>query len=354
MTPISGLELEGVLERRRGGLGPVRVVRRVEHDRRAAPDDLEAAGRGDLRERAVDDLRVERVGAEEGLDGGQRDGRVLRLVGAVQRQEDLVVPRPRRLDGDQLPAHRGRPVGHAEVDALAQELRADVDRSVAQHVGDVGLLLGDHGDRVGLDDPGLLPRDRDRVVAEQVGVVDGDRQHHGDGGVGHVGGVPGTAEPDLDDGDVDRGVGEGGVGHPHDGLEERQRVGLAGVDQVGVRRHVVERPHELLVGHRLAVEADPLGHPLDVRAGEAAGAQLERPEQRVDHPRRRRLAVRAGEVDHRVAVLRVAEQLGEGADPVERRLHPGLGPPREQGVLDLGEGLGKARLLIHSRHSRSR
>ena len=92
---------------------------------------------------------------------------------------------------------------------------------------------------------------------------------------------------------------------------------------------------------RLAVDADPLAHPLDVGAGEPAGAQVQRPQQGVDHPRGRRLAVGAGQVDDRVGALRVAEQLGEGADPVERRLEPGLGPAGQQGVLDLGEGLGR-------------
>ena len=59
---------------------------------------------------------------------------------------------------------------------------------------------------------------------------------------------------------------------------------LLGVDEVGVRRDVVERAHELLVGELLAVDRDPLGHPLHVRAGEPAGAQVEGPQQRVDHP----------------------------------------------------------------------
>ena len=66
--------------------------------------------------------------------------------------------------------------------------------------------------------------------------------------VGDVGGVPRAAHADLDDRHVDRGVGEGGVGHRDDGLEERQRVVLLGVDEVGVRRDVVEGAHELLVG----------------------------------------------------------------------------------------------------------
>ena len=162
-----------------------------------------------------------------------------------------------------------------------------------------------------------------------------------DGAVGDVGGVPGAAEADLDHGHVDRGVGERGERHPDDRLEERQRVGLVpstrwvyGATSLKARTNASSSA--------AAVDADPLAHPLDVRAGEAAGAQLEGAQQGVDHPRRRGLAVGAGQVDHRVAALRVAEQLGERADPVERRLEPGLGPAGQQGVLDLGVGLGEA------------
>ena len=121
-----------------------------------------------------------------------------------------------------------------------------------------------------------------------------------------------------------------------------QRVGLVGVDEVGVRRDVVEGAHELLVGERLPVDADPLAHLLQVRAGEAAGAQVERTHQRLDHPAGRGLAVGAGQVDGPEGALRVAEQLGERLDPVQARLEPGLGPAGQQGVLDLGEGLGRA------------
>src|SRR3712207_8771452 len=46
----------------------------------------------------------------------------------------------------------------------------------------------------------------------------------GDPGVDHVGRVPGAAHPDLDDGDVDRRLGEGRVGHADHDLEEAHRV----------------------------------------------------------------------------------------------------------------------------------
>ena len=53
--------------------------------------------------------------------------------------------------------------------------------------------------------------------------------------------------------------------------------GWAGVlvDQVRDARDVVVGREELLLGQRLAVQRDPLGHRLDVRAGEPAGAQPE-------------------------------------------------------------------------------
>ena len=51
----------------------------------------------------------------------------------------------------------------------------------------------------------------------------------------------------------------------------------------------------------------------------------------------------------RVAALRVAEQLHERLDPVQRRVELRLGPAAQQGVLDLGVGLGEASLAVRSR-----
>jgi hypothetical protein len=100
-------------------------------------------------------------------------------------------------------------------------------------------------------------------------VVEVDRGDDGDAGVDDVGGVPGAAHADLDDGDVDRGVGEGRVGHAHHDLEEAHRVVAGGVDHLHVGRDVVVGLDEALGAHRLAVEHDPLAHRLQVRAGEA-------------------------------------------------------------------------------------
>ncbi len=47
-----------------------------------------------------------RAGAEERLDGRERERRVLRLVRAEQRQEDLLVDAAEALQGEHLPADR--------------------------------------------------------------------------------------------------------------------------------------------------------------------------------------------------------------------------------------------------------
>ena len=62
-----------------------------------------------------------------------------------------------------------------------------------------------------------------------IGVIDGD------GGVGDVGRIPGAAHAHLDDGRVDRGVGERRERHRRDELEEGQRVPAGLVDDRGVR-----------------------------------------------------------------------------------------------------------------------
>ena len=115
---------------------------------------------------------------------------------------------------------------------------------------------------------------------------------------------------------------------------------LSRVDELGVRRDVGVGRDERSSRQRLAVEqirsvidstCGLVNRP--VRSPSAASS--------VSIIRRRGgLAVGAGQVDDRVGLLRVAEQVGERLDAVERRVELGLGPAREQGALDLGVGLG--------------
>ena len=80
--------------------------------------------------------------------------------------------------------------------------------------------------------------------------------------------------------DVDRRIGERDEGEHRQQLEERQR-GIArrrelGVDEVDERRDLVPGVCDGGIGDRLAVDHDPLGEPLEVRAREQAGAQAVR------------------------------------------------------------------------------
>jgi hypothetical protein len=62
--------------------------------------------------------------AEERLDRGERERRVLRLVRAEQRQEDLVVDAAEALQREHLAADRLVALDHAELAALAGDRRA--------------------------------------------------------------------------------------------------------------------------------------------------------------------------------------------------------------------------------------
>ena len=69
--------------RRRGLCAPSMIVSGC------TPEHLEPTGHLDVGEALVDDLLLQRRG-EERLDGGQRHGGVVALVGAVQRHETSV------------------------------------------------------------------------------------------------------------------------------------------------------------------------------------------------------------------------------------------------------------------------
>jgi hypothetical protein len=122
---------------------------------------------------------------------------------------------------------------------------------------------------------------------------------------------------------------------------------VPGVDQIQVRRDLHVRLYEGLGRQRVAVEADPLGDRLQVRAGVAAHPKAEAAQDRVDHPRGGGLAVGAGDQDHRDRPLRVAEDVHQVADPIQRRVELGLRPAGGERRLHLGQAqLG---LLAHGR-----
>ena len=167
-------------------------------------------------------------------------------------------------------------------------------------------------------------------------MVEADRGHDRHDAVGHVRRVPGATQTDLHDGDVDRRVGEGRVRQRRHDLEVRQRRTPVGsrvrVDDGDVRRDLVPRRQQSIGLDRIPVEADALTRVRQVRRREQPGAQPEGAEQGLGHPRRRGLAVRAGDVDDRVGGLGAAEQVGERGYPRERRLDDVLRPPLLEGL----------------------
>src|SRR5690606_18206061 len=154
-----------------------------------------------------------------------------------------------------------------------------------------------------------------------------------------VGRVPLPAHADLDDRDVDRRVGERRVPERGQHLEEVEPVLPLGlqplVDHRDVRLDVAPGLDEPRGRDRLAVDDHALAHRVQVRRGEQPGAQARLPDQALDHPRRRGLAVGAGDVHGAEAVLGVAQQRHERRDPVERGLDAVLGRAAEDLAVEL-------------------
>ena len=82
-----------------------------------------------------------------------------------------------------------------------------------------------------------------------------------------------------------------------------------------------------------------------MRRGEPPGGQAHLAQQPLDHPRGRRLAVGAGDVDDREGALGVAQQLHHRGDAVQRRLEVVLGGAGEDRLLDLPHPLAQVELL---------
>ena len=212
--------------------------------------------------------------------------------------------RPGSETADAGAASTGRPrKASAAATARARLLRAVTSTRAAPFSSASGSPFGlsEDDDAAGLDDRELLGRDRLACVAEDVRVVERDAREHDDLRAEDVRGVVAAAESRLDDGDVDPRVGEREQGRRGQGLELRGSQGRGpGSDPGGGAFEV----------GLLAADADPLAPAADVRGHVRADPEPGAGQERLRHPRRRRLAVRADDVDGRVAELRVAE-LGE-------------------------------------------
>ena len=343
-------EVELLVERPGQRRGAGRIVCGVDEHRRRAADPLESPRAGHGGETGTHRVDVELAlgaGAEERLDGGQRKNGVVGLMLTVQRQEHLVVHTAEALQGQQLTADGDLPVEHRELRILPRDSGVGAHRLGQQHLHGLGRLAGDHRDGVGrdegivlfVDDARLLTGDLGQGVTEIVGVVHIDRGDHRHRSGHHIGGVPAPTETGLDDRDIDRGVGEGGEGHRGEHLElaHPRTVGRFGllVDKFDEGFDLAVGRHVLRWRDRLSVDRDALGRRLQVRAGGAAGAPVQRDQQGIDDARHRCLAVGTGDVDRRIRALRRTEQLHQGRDAGRARFDLGLRPTLVEQVLDL-------------------
>ena len=267
-----------------------------------------------------------RTGTEERFYGSERERGVARLMLTVKGEEDVGVHTAQALKFELLSAHRDLASKHLELRAFTSDRGLHLDSTPQQYLHDFGSLLGDDRDGVHrnqvlaalLDDPGLLLRDPGQVGAQVLGVIEADRRDHRNLPVDHVGGVPASAEADLDHGDVDRRLREGRIGHggEHFELAHRRSPGFLRlcVDHLHVRLDLAERVHVEPRRDRMTVDADPLGRALQMRAGGSPGATMQSRHQRIDHARHRRLTVGSRDVHRRIVVLRRAQDIHERLD----------------------------------------
>ena len=85
----------------------------------------------------------------------------------------------------------------------------------------------------------------------------------------------------------------------------------------------------------MSFERDAFAHVEQMRAGETTRLHAESTQQRVDHARRGRLTVRARDVDRRVGVLRVTQDVERELHAVKGRVDVVLGGARDDGLVDL-------------------
>lgn len=197
--------------------------------------------------------------------------------------------------------------------------------------------------------PGLLGRDGLKGVAEEVRVIHRDWSDHRDLPVGDIGGIPSATHADLDHRDIDRRVGEGGIGDGDQHLEighPRSALGKAArIDDLDDGDHLLIDLQEALDADRLTAEGDPFAQRMQMRRGEPAHAKSAGAQQTFGDPGGGGLAIGPGDVDDREGGLRVAEEVHHGSDPGQIRLQIVLRRARQDRLLHLAHALELLELL---------
>ena len=196
-------------------VGPRRVVRSVDDHQGLVLEHFEAPVELHRGEPFGDDLRRQR-GGEESLDRGEGNRRVVPLVSPMQGHERLRVDRRRGAQVDDPTAEGELIVGDVEVLAAVQPTGSFL---VGQHSHQLRVGGSDQRHAARLDDPCLLAGDVSERRPGELVVVHADVGDHSHLRLHHVGGVPATEQPDLDDRDVDGDVGEPAHRRRRDRLE---------------------------------------------------------------------------------------------------------------------------------------
>ena len=181
-----------------------------------------------------------------------------------------------------------------------------------------------------LDDTRLFGRDQFDAVAEHVAMIEPDRRDRRHLRLHHVGGVKPSAEAHLDHGQIDLAPRELQDSHGGHELEEtRKIVRICPALPFRHRLQLVHVGDDLRFAQQLPVDLDAFPEFHQMRRSVEPGAPAGRVQDRVEHRGHRPLAVGAGDMNDRVAPLRMPQRLDQQPHPVDTELRP-LGLEAEQ------------------------
>ena len=293
-------------------------------------DYLHAAGSGEAGDRLPDRLLVEPP-PQQCFHRRHGNGGVVRLVTAVHRQQQVGVVGLGAVDVH-VPSRERRAGRRRRSPVRRHGVRCRGRGAVAAAIS----TTGSGRSPVTRIDPGPAMASFSTAICSTVvprysvcsRSTPGEDGHVG---VDDVGGIQATAQAHLDHRRVDRLIGEEGEGRRSRQLEIREPDPLVALlEDVGESRHVGHRLGELLGCGVAAQDAEPFFDRFEMGGYVRPGVQPVGEQEQSRHPCRRRLAVRAGDVDDRISLVRRAHRLDEQPDP----LQPGLHSPRRCGRPD--------------------
>src|SRR6266566_6022573 len=198
--------LRQLLNRSQRSLQAGGVVRAVDEHDRIPIDDFEATGPAragqSIAQRAIRDIPSTRA---QGIDRGDGESGIVRLVETEQRDAQVAVGAGRRGDGrlDASPLL----VDRVDYDLLAEAQQRDLPvASLRLDDGERRWLRGGDRHAARLEDACLFRRYRLEGRAEILGVVEGDVRDYADAEVEDVGGVEPPAQAHLADEKIDAGT----------------------------------------------------------------------------------------------------------------------------------------------------